>query len=93
MKIDLIQDKSADEIKQIWFEYHKDKDVIAANIPTEKFDTMMERAKKYPLFLFPIPRSEGYEFIMFQFSANTVHFTPLLCYQVILDDFYEKFEN
>lgn len=82
MKLDLIQDKTADEIREIWLEYHKTKDVIAATIPVSKFETLMDRAKKHPIFIFPIPKEQGYEFIMFQFSANTVHFTPLLCYQV-----------
>lgn len=82
MKLDLIEGKPVDEIKKIWLEYHKHKDVIAAAIPTEAFDMLMANAKKFPIFIFPIPRSQGFEFIMFQFAANTIHFTPLLCYQV-----------
>lgn len=82
MKIELIQDKSADEIKKIWFEYHKTKDVLAATLTVEQYESLMERAKKYPIFLLPLPRSEGFEFIMLQFASNTVHFTPLLAYQV-----------
>lgn len=81
MKMDLLNDKTVDEIKHIWLEYHKTKDVIAAVITKDQFDQLMQRAKEYPLFLIPIPRSEGFEFIMLQFAANTVHFTPLLCYQ------------
>lgn len=82
MKLDLIQGKPVEEIKQIWLEYHLKKEAIAAVIPTAVFETLMENAKKYPVFIFPIPRSQGFEFIMFQFAANTIHFTPLLCYQV-----------
>jgi ATP synthase mitochondrial F1 complex assembly factor 1 len=82
MKTELLEGKSAEEIKQIWLQYHQKKDVIAAVIPTQIFNTLIENAKKFPIFIFPVPRSQGYEFIMFQFSANTVHFTPLLCYQV-----------
>lgn len=82
MKLNLLEGRPIEEIKEIWLEYHKKKDVIAAAIPTETFDKLMDSAKKYPLFVFPIPRSQGYEFIMFQFASNTVHFTPLLCYQV-----------
>lgn len=85
MKLHLIEDRPVEEIKAIWLEYHKQKDVIAAAIPTESFEMLMENAKKHPIFIFPIPRSQGYEFIMFQFAANTVHFTPLLCYQVRFD--------
>ena len=82
MKLELIQGKPIEDIKKIWLEYHLQKEVIAAVIPTEKFNTLMENAKQHPVFIFPIPRSQGFEFIMFQFAANTVHFTPLLCYQV-----------
>lgn len=82
MKLDLIEGKPVAEIKEIWLEYHKQKDVIAAAIPTSTFETLMSNAKEFPVFILPIPRSEGYEFIMFQFAANTIHFTPLLCYQV-----------
>lgn len=82
MKLDLVEGKSVDEIKTIWLEYHKNKECLVAAIPSEFFEKMTETAKKFPVFIFPIPRTQGYEFIMFQFSANTVHFTPLLCYQV-----------
>ncbi|EAA10556.3 AGAP004641-PA [Anopheles gambiae str. PEST] len=82
MRLELIEDKSADDIKHLWLEYHRDKDVITAAIPVDQFNQMMECAKQYPVFILPIPRSEGYEFIMLQFAANTIHFTPLLNYQV-----------
>ncbi|XP_073817728.1 ATP synthase mitochondrial F1 complex assembly factor 1 [Musca autumnalis] len=82
MKIELLADKSADEIKHIWFEYHKTKDVLVATLTVEQFESLMKRAKEHPIFLLPLPRSEGFEFIMFQFASNTVHFTPLLAYQV-----------
>ncbi|XP_067629513.1 ATP synthase mitochondrial F1 complex assembly factor 1 [Eurosta solidaginis] len=82
MKLDLIEDKSAEEISKIWFEYHKTKDVLAATLTVTQFEILMEHAKKYPVFLLPLPRSEGFEFIMLQFAANAVHFTPLLAYQV-----------
>lgn len=83
MKIELLQDKTADEIMSIWLEYHKQKkDVLVATIPTEKYDLLMDRSKEYPIFILPLPRSEGYEFFLLQFATNSVHFTPLLCYQV-----------
>ncbi|XP_034488539.1 ATP synthase mitochondrial F1 complex assembly factor 1 [Drosophila innubila] len=82
MKLELIEDKNAEEIAQIWIEYHKTKAVLAATLTTDQYETLTSRAKKHPIFLLPLPRSEGFEFIMLQFSANTVHFTPLLAYQV-----------
>lgn len=82
MKLELIQHKDVNEIKRIWEEYHKTKDVIAATIPVEIYNEINSKARDYPTFLFPIPRTQGYEFIVCQFYKNTVHFTPLLNYQV-----------
>lgn len=88
MKVELLANKSADEIKQIWFEYHKTKDVITATLTTEQYEALMIKGKAHPVFILPLPRSDGYEFILLQFAANTVHFTPLLAYQVTL-----RFDN
>lgn len=82
MKLELVQDKSADEITAIWIEYHKAKDVLIATVPVDKYDLQRGRGHTHPMFIVPLPRSEGFEFFLFQFAANTVHFTPLLCYQV-----------
>lgn len=82
MKLDLLAGKTAEEIRAIWLEYHKQKDVLVATIPTETYKLLEQRAKEYPMFLFPLPRSQGFEFFLLQFASNTVHFTPLLAYQV-----------
>ncbi|XP_017143389.1 ATP synthase mitochondrial F1 complex assembly factor 1 [Drosophila miranda] len=82
MKLELLADKSAEELSQIWIEYHKTKEVLAATLTKAQYETLMGRAKEHPIFLLPLPRSEGFEFFLLQFAANTVHFTPLLAYQV-----------
>ncbi|RZC34635.1 ATP11 domain containing protein [Asbolus verrucosus] len=82
MKIDLIQDKDTKDIKEIWHQYHIQKNCIAAVIPVEDFEELNAKGREFPTFLFPLPRSQGYEFIMSQFEKNCVHFTPLLYYQV-----------
>ena len=84
MKVELIKDKTAFEIQQIWEDYHKKKDVIAATIPAKEFDVICEQAKNYPIFIYPLPRSQGYEFIMSEFRNDDIHFTPLICYQVCI---------
>jgi len=75
MKLELVTDKSAEEVAQIWLEYHKTKEVLAATLTTTQYENLMKRAKEHPVFLLPLPRSEGFEFVMLQFAANTVHFT------------------
>lgn len=83
MKIELLQDSSAEEIKKIWLEYHKQKEVLVATMTVAQYTKQLQRGKEHPMFIVPLPRSEGFEFFLFQFAANTVHFTPLLAYQVI----------
>lgn len=81
-KIELVKDKDAKEIQQIWEEYHKSKEVISATIPKDTYCSLQQQMQQCPTFLFPLPRSQGYEFIMCQSHGHTVHFTPLLAYQV-----------
>lgn len=81
-KTELVQDKDAPEIQAIWQEYHKDKKVICATIPVDLYKDVKEQMILYPIFIVPLPRSQGYEFIMSQVDGHTVHFTPLLAYQV-----------
>lgn len=83
MKVELLKDKSTEEISEIWKQYHLQKDsTIAATIPKSDFVEMKRKLELYPTFLFPMPRTQGYEFIMCQSQENTIHFTPLLCFQV-----------
>lgn len=82
MKLELIEDKNRDEIIKIWHEYHRQKDCISGAMSAKQFEKLFERGKNFPTFLLPLPRSEGYEFIMTQFYASEIHMTPLLWYQV-----------
>ncbi|XP_023944858.2 ATP synthase mitochondrial F1 complex assembly factor 1 [Bicyclus anynana] len=81
-KVDLVKDKNASEVQIIWEEYHKNKEVISATIPNDLYTKIQQNMKKHPTFLFPLPRSEGYEYVMCQSYGHAVHFTPLLAYQV-----------
>lgn len=83
MKVELLQDKTVEEIKEIWLKYHKQKEVLVATISKETYDLLDKRSKQHPVFIVPLPRTQGYEFFLLQFAGNTVHFTPLLCYQVL----------
>lgn len=82
LKTDLVKEKNASEIQVIWEEYHKNKEVISATIPIDVYQEVAEQMKHNPIFILPLPRSQGYEFVMCQSQAHSVHFTPLLAYQV-----------
>ncbi|XP_034828351.1 ATP synthase mitochondrial F1 complex assembly factor 1 [Maniola hyperantus] len=81
-KVELVKDKDAAEVQIIWEVYHKNKEVISATIPKDLYSQIHQNMKQYPTFLFPLPRSEGYEYVMCQCYRHAVHFTPLLAYQV-----------
>ncbi|XP_068677079.1 ATP synthase mitochondrial F1 complex assembly factor 1-like isoform X2 [Montipora foliosa] len=49
MHLDKIANKSAEEIRQIWREYHREKDCISAAIPSDVYNIMEERFLKFPL--------------------------------------------
>ncbi|XP_006899034.1 PREDICTED: ATP synthase mitochondrial F1 complex assembly factor 1 isoform X2 [Elephantulus edwardii] len=46
--IEMVKDKTAEEIKQIWQQYFAAKDTVYAVIPEEKFDLIWNRAQSCP---------------------------------------------
>lgn len=81
MKMELLADKTKEEITTIWAEHFASKDAVCAIIPKETFKQMKELYNIHKTFLFPLPRKEGYEFIVVQFSGNEAHFTSLINFQ------------
>jgi len=81
MKLDLLNEKSAEEISNIWNEHFASKDAVAAVIPADTYKVMQERFKEFNTFLFPLPRDMGYEFIVVQFLGDEAHFSTLINYQ------------
>lgn len=81
MNIEMIKGKTKEEIGEIWMEYHKQKDYICAIIESEQYEKILGYGSKYPLFLLPLPRKQGYEFFLSQFQGNKVYMTSLLWYQ------------
>ncbi|XP_037683235.1 ATP synthase mitochondrial F1 complex assembly factor 1 isoform X3 [Choloepus didactylus] len=76
--IEMVKDKTAEEIKQIWQQYFASKDTVYAVIPEEKFDLIWNRAQSCPTFLCALPRREGYEFFVGQWTGTELHFTALI---------------
>uniref|UniRef100_F6XIV8 ATP synthase mitochondrial F1 complex assembly factor 1 n=3 Tax=Equus TaxID=9789 RepID=F6XIV8_HORSE len=74
----MVKDKTAEEIKQIWQQYFAAKDTVYAVIPEEKFDLIWNRAQSCPTFLCALPRREGYEFFVGQWTGAELHFTALI---------------
>ncbi|XP_077005877.1 ATP synthase mitochondrial F1 complex assembly factor 1 isoform X2 [Tamandua tetradactyla] len=76
--IEMVKDKTAEEIKQIWQQYFASKDTVYAVIPEEKFDLIWNRSQSCPTFLCALPRREGYEFFVGQWTGTELHFTALI---------------
>jgi ATP synthase F1 complex assembly factor 1 len=81
MKIELLQDKSKDEISEIWRMHHLNTDAVSAVIPADVWMEMERRFIDYKTFLLPLPRKDGYEFIVVQFLGKSAHFTTLINFQ------------
>lgn len=82
MKIDLIADKSAEEISTLWKAFFiAKKEKLCAVIPSATFRKMKELYGLHKTFLLPLPRKDGYEFFIVQFLGNEAHFTSLINYQ------------
>ncbi|KAG0208916.1 hypothetical protein BGX28_000235 [Mortierella sp. GBA30] len=82
MKLDLVQDLSAEDISKIWIQKHVDQeDTISAVVPAETYKKMLSRSKEYPLFLLPLSHGDGVEFYLLQFAFHQVIFTSLLEYK------------
>lgn len=81
MNMELIQDKTKEEIEQIWTQYHQQKDYICAIMESEQYQKIFDHGRKYPLFLLPLPRKQCYEFFLSQFQGNKIYMTSLLWYQ------------
>ncbi|ELU15477.1 hypothetical protein CAPTEDRAFT_19411 [Capitella teleta] len=81
MKLELLQEKTKEEIIEIWKEYHKNKDCIFGVIPKDEYHEIYARSCEFKTFIYPLPREQGYEFFVQQFDGHDCHFTPLIEYQ------------
>ncbi|XP_053549496.1 ATP synthase mitochondrial F1 complex assembly factor 1 [Bombina bombina] len=85
LNLELIKDKSACDIIELWKQYYSTKDTVFAVIPGEAFELIWQRAQSCPSFLYALPRQEGYEFFVGQWSGNELHFTSLINIQTARD--------
>ncbi|KAM3876052.1 ATP synthase mitochondrial F1 complex assembly factor 1 [Diretmus argenteus] len=81
--LDLIRDKTAEQISELWMKYYSTKDTVSAAIPSQTFEVMFSRAKSCPSFLFALPQKEGYEFFLGQWAGHELHFTSLINAQTL----------
>ena len=80
LKVDLMKDKTKDEVANIWKQYFSTHNSICAIIPKKKFTQISTLATVCPQFIYPVPRDEGYEMYLGQWQDNMMFFTSLVYY-------------
>ena len=81
LDVGLLSDKTPEEISKMWTEAHQDKTAIVAVIPADVWETLSSRFVEHNTFLLPLPRNDGYEYMVIQFEGKQAHFTSLYSYQ------------
>lgn len=85
LNVELVKEKSAEDIAQIWSQFFATRDTVFAVIPGDTFDLIWGRSQCCPSFLYALPRKEGYEFFVGQWSGTELHFTSLINIQTAGD--------
>lgn len=91
LKVNELQNESAERIAEIWNTYHAEKMVISASITHKIYNIIHTRGKRFPMFILPLPRLNGFEFYLCQFAAHQVYYTSLLEYQTKQQDSVPSF--
>ncbi|XP_037553826.1 ATP synthase mitochondrial F1 complex assembly factor 1 [Nematolebias whitei] len=83
LNLEMIQDKTSEEIAELWTKYFSTKDTIGAVIPSHVYEGISSRSRTCPMFLYALPQKEGYEFFVGQWSGHELHFTSLINVQTL----------
>lgn len=83
LNMDLISEKTGEEIAELWMKYFSTKDTVSAVIPAAVYDLIFTRSQACQMFLYALPRQEGYEFFVGQWSKHELHFTSLINVQTM----------
>lgn len=81
LKIEMMKEKTTKEVEEIWKMYFSTRNSICAIIPKKKYVQISTLATLCPQFIYPVPRDEGYEMFLGQWSDNMIFFTSLIYYQ------------
>ncbi|XP_039860025.1 ATP synthase mitochondrial F1 complex assembly factor 1 [Simochromis diagramma] len=83
LNLEMIKDKTGEEIAELWMKYYSTKDTVSAIIPTQIYEMIFSRSQSCPMFLYALPQKEGYEFFVGQWSRHELHFTSLINVQTL----------
>jgi len=86
MRTDLLGEASTEVVERVWTKYWSERETVSAIITAEVFDAMSPLMREFPVFLYPLPREQGYEFFVSQFTEHHCFLTSLLNYQMNGED-------
>jgi ATP synthase mitochondrial F1 complex assembly factor 1 len=79
----LLNVHGAPKVREIWTEYHRHHASSIADVLTaEEYGILMQRSKRCPLFVLPVPRKGGYFTVITQFQGRHCLLTYLEDYKV-----------
>lgn len=81
MKIDKVAELEPEAIKAIWITFISELSKFPGMISDKEYETIAKRSSEFTTFIFPLPREQGYEFILAQWAGHECHFTPLINFQ------------
>ena len=81
VKLSLFKDLDAKKITTLWAAYYRNKDAVYASIPAGTYTAIKAVCETFPLFVYPLPRQDGYEMFIGQFANDVFHFTSLHNYK------------
>ncbi|KAI8815578.1 ATP11 protein-domain-containing protein [Fimicolochytrium jonesii] len=81
VNIEKLAQEDGKVIGDIWNKFHAARKCLSGSMTGGFYEKLMKRGREFPLFILPLPRNQGYEFFMLQFSGHQVFFTPLLEYK------------
>lgn len=86
VNVELLKDLDAAAIDHIWKEHHLSRDCVFSVVPDIEYDVLYAKSKLSPNFLYTLPKGDGFEFYLCQFSGKNVYFTPLGMYQLVKEN-------
>jgi ATP synthase F1 complex assembly factor 1 len=75
--VNQLQQESKDKIVEIWKAFHISKHCVFATIDAATWTKLSGRMKEFPMFILPLPKGKGVEFMLVQHQGDTSLFTAL----------------
>lgn len=79
--LDKLVQESPKNIKTAWLRHHRTRDCIGAVLEAPSFAQLEARTRDSPMFVFPLPRGQGYVSMLFQARGHVHLYTELAAYK------------